>query len=388
MPYLNVGEIEVALEALAAAHPNVTERVALPHQTSEGRQCHALRIGPADSEGFDSAVIIGGLHAREWVPPDALVHLAADLLDSHSEGTGLRYGAQHFSAQDIRSLIEGLQIVLFPCANPDGRHHSQTVEPMWRKNRRRISASLDLRCVGVDLNRNFDALWDFRRHFAPDSGVSASADPCHPQVYIGPAVCSEAETQNVVALLDRYARTRWFIDVHSYVPAIYHAWGFDENQTSDPSMNFRNPQFDGKRGRVDGSYREFIPEADLRALKLLGDKMNTAVATASGNEYEFGQSFSLYPTSGASDDYAFSRHFVDGTKSKIFSFTVECGSSFQPSWQEAEDVIRELCAGLIAFSLGALQQSREWRMRSMVASSSTTVEPSAHKSDRHKKEGT
>ncbi len=25
--------------------------------------------------------------------------------------------------------------------------------------------------------------------------------------------------------------TRWFIDVHSYVPAIYHTWGFDENQT-------------------------------------------------------------------------------------------------------------------------------------------------------------
>ena len=139
MPYLNVDEIEAALEALAAAHPNVTERVALPHRTSEGRQCHALRIGPADSEGFDSVVIIGGLHAREWVPPDALVHLAADLLDAHLEGTGLRYGAQHFSAQDIRSLIEGLQIVLFPCANPDGRHHSQTADPMWRKNRRRIS---------------------------------------------------------------------------------------------------------------------------------------------------------------------------------------------------------------------------------------------------------
>jgi hypothetical protein len=189
-----------------------------------------------------------------------------------------------------------------------------------------------------------------------------------------------------VAVLDRYARTRWFMDVHSYVPAIYHTWGFDENQTSSPSMNFRNPAFDGKRGRVDGSYREFIPEADLRALKLLGDKMNTAVATVRGSEYEFGQSFSLYPTSGASDDYAFSRHFVDGGKSKILSFTVECGHSFQPSWQEAEDIIRELCAGLIGFCLGGLQQSREWR--SVVAARSTTVElapATKHKSDRYEK---
>ena len=105
--------------------------------------------------------------------------------------------------------------------------------------------------MGVDLNRNFDALWDFRRHFAPDSGVSASDDPCHPQVYVGPAAASEPETQNVVWLLDRYPGTRWFIDVHSYVPAIYHTWGFDENQMSDPSMNFRNAAFDGQRGRAD-----------------------------------------------------------------------------------------------------------------------------------------
>jgi hypothetical protein len=71
----------------------------------------------------------------------------------------------------------------------------------------------------------------------------------------------------------------------------------------------------------------------------------------------FGQSFLLYPTSGASDDYAYSRHFVDGTKGKILSFTVECGQSFQPSWQEAEEVIREICAGLVAFCLAAQKRA-------------------------------
>ena len=124
--------------------------------------------------------------------------------------------------------------------------------------------------MGVDINRNFDALWDFRRHFAPDSGVSASDDPCHPQVYVGPAAASEPETRNVVWLLDRIPRTRWFIDVHSYVPAIYHTWGFDENQTSDPSMNFRNPAFDGQRGRAGDAYREYIPGEDVEALQELG----------------------------------------------------------------------------------------------------------------------
>jgi len=357
MAYLNVEEIEAALETLAASNPGKTELVFLPNRTPEGRQSHALRIGLADAPTAMAVVITGGMHAREWVPPDALVNLAADLLEAHSRGTGLRYGSQRFLADDIRSVVEGLQIVLFPCVNPDGRHYSQTAEPMWRKNRRRVRTDLHPHCVGVDINRNFDVLWDFRRHFAADSDVSASDDPCHPQVYVGPAPASELETQNVVWLLDRYPDTRWFIDVHSYVPAVYHTWGFDQNQTFDPSMSFLNAAFDGQRGRGNDTYREFIPREDVEALQELGTAMNKAIKTARGAAYDFEQSFSLYPTSGTSDDYAYSRHFVEGANGKILSFTVECGRSFQPPWQEAEDVIREVCAGLIAFCLAARKQS-------------------------------
>ena len=357
MAYLNVEEIEAALDALAASYPDVTELVPLPNRTPEGRQSQALRISRADAQAGSAVVVTGGMHAREWIPPDALVNLAADLLEAHSRGTGLRYGGQRFSADDIRSVVEELQVVLFPCVNPDGRHHSQTAEPMWRKNRRRVRPDLDPRCVGVDLNRNFDALWDFRRHFAPDSGVSASDDPCHPQVYVGPAAASEAETRNVVWLLDKYPSTRWFVDVHSYVPAIYHNWGFDENQSSNPSMSFRNATFDGQRGRANDTYREYILDEDVEALQELGAEMKDAIRTASGTAYDLEQSFSLYPTSGVSDDYAYSRHLVDSAKGKILSFTVECGRSFQPSWQEAEDVIREVCAGLIAFCLAARKQA-------------------------------
>jgi len=355
MAYLNVEEIEAALNALAASYPGAAELVPLPNRTSEGRQSHALRVGPADERAGNAAVVTGGLHAREWVPPDALVNLAADLLEAHARGTGLRYGGQRFSADEIRSVVEQLQLVLFPCVNPDGRHHSQTAEPMWRKNRRRVRPDLGLRCVGVDINRNFDALWDFRRHFAPDSGVSASDDPCHPQVYVGPAAESEAETRNVVWLLDRFPGTRWFIDVHSYVPAIFYTWGFDENQSSDPSMSFRNPLLDGRRGRADNVYREYLPGEDAEALRELGAAMNEAIAAAGEAAYELGQSFSLYPTSGTSDDYAYCRHFVDGAKGKILGFTVECGQSFQPPWREAEDIIREVSAGLIAFCLGTIR---------------------------------
>jgi murein tripeptide amidase MpaA len=348
MPYMNVDEIEAALGALATSHPGVAELIPLPNRTSEGRQSHALRIGPRDAQGADTIAFTGGLHAREWVPPDALVNLAADVLEAHARSTGLRYGGQRFSAADIRGVVEGLQLVLFPCVNPDGRQHSQTAEPMWRKNRRRVAPGSEADCVGVDINRNFDALWNFRRHFAPDSRVSASDNPCDPQVYVGPAAASEPETRNVVALIERYPRLRWFVDVHSYVPAMFYSWGFDANQTSDPTMNFRNADFDGQRGRGGDTYGEFIPADDLRALQNLGKTVTEAIAAAGGTGYELEQSFTLYPTSGASDDYAYSRHFVQGANSKILSFTIECGRSFQPSWAEAENDIRDVCAGLLA----------------------------------------
>src|ERR1700738_3788366 len=118
MAYMNVDEIEAALDALATSHPGVSELILLPNRTSEGRQSHALRIGPADAQGADGILFTGGLHAREWVPPDALVNLAADVLEAHARGTGLRYGNLRFSADDIRGVVEKLQLVVFPCVNP------------------------------------------------------------------------------------------------------------------------------------------------------------------------------------------------------------------------------------------------------------------------------
>src|SRR5205807_3555128 len=119
----------------------------------------------------------------------------------------------------------------------------------------------------------------------------------------------------------------------------------DENQTTDPTMNFQNSAFDHKRGAVDNAYKEFIPSVDFEALKVLGRTINAAVSAVNGSAYDLSQSFALYPTSGTSDDYAYSRHFTDTARSKILSMTIECGRDFQPTWADAEDIIREVCAG-------------------------------------------
>lgn len=352
MAYLNIFEIESALQNLAAVYPETTELIACPNVTHEERQSHVLRVGAKPDAAVDGVLILGGVHAREWVPPDALVSLAADLLEAYGLGTGLVYGGKRFSADEVRQVMETLNLFIYPCVNPDGRHFSQISDALWRKNRRPHTGNED--CVGVDINRNFDFLWDHLTKFASDSGVSASADPCDKQVYRGPSPTSEPEAKNVVWLLDSYPRIRWHVDVHSAVPVILHNWGSDENQTTESTQTFLNSAFDSVRGRADdGAYGEYITQDDLNIVETLSDRMNEAVKAVRGGDYGAEQAFGLYPTSGASDDYAFSRHFADQSKTKVYGITVECGHSFQPPWSEAEEVIREVSAGLIAFCLEA-----------------------------------
>ena len=90
--YLNVDEIDSALDALAAAYPDAAEVLTPPDRTHEGRPARLLRVGTRPSGESDGVLVLGGVHAREWVPPDALVSVAADLLEAADRDTGLGYG--------------------------------------------------------------------------------------------------------------------------------------------------------------------------------------------------------------------------------------------------------------------------------------------------------
>ena len=86
--------------------------------------------------------------------------------------------------------------------------------------------------------------------------------------------------------------------------------------------------------------------------------MSDAFAAVRGDVYGAEQAYSLYPTSGASDDYAFSRAFTDPMRlCTLYGFTIECGRGFQPPWSEAENIIRDVSAGLLALLLHAVDHS-------------------------------
>ncbi|MFF2075909.1 M14 family metallopeptidase [Kitasatospora sp. NPDC058162] len=354
MSYLNITEVESAVTSLATAYPGTAQLITLPDPSIEGRTAHALQIGRPAPVPKDCVMLIGGVHAREWGSCEILVHFAADLLEALQAGTGLGYGGISFTAQQVQDLLLRLDLVVFPLVNPDGRLHSQTVDAMWRKNRNPANSggSSNPDCIGIDLNRNYDFLFDFPTAFAPTATPQVSTSPCDRYVYEGPSAFSEPETRNVRWLLDRYPRTRWFVDVHSYSQDMLYNWGDDENQSDDPGMNFRNPQYDGKRGLPGDAYAEYIPKDDADTALELATAFCQGVQGVRGTAYKPLTGFHLYPTSGTSDDYVYSRHFVDPGRGKVLGFTVEWGvKSFHPPWAEMEKIVLDVDAGLVQFCL-------------------------------------
>jgi murein tripeptide amidase MpaA len=359
--YLNITEVESGLQGLASSYPNLAERIELPNKSVEGRTCHALRIGAHPQA--DTVLFTGCQHAREWGGAEICLYFAADLLEAYTNGTGLAYGGTFFNAWTIRSIVEYLNVIVFPCVNPDGRKYDQENDALWRKNRNPKDSGGVPWKVGVDLNRNNAWLWDFRTAFNPGAlvfGTLASDDPAD-ELYHGSAPDSEPETRNIHWLLDQYRFTRWYLDIHSFTGDVLFPWGDDSDQTSNASMNFMNPAYNGQRG-VDGGYQEFIPASDLTTVQGAAQRVTDAINGVRGGHYEAKQSVYLlgttgairYPTSGTIDDYTYSRHFADCTRGKVFGLTVEFGywtgdyrTSFHPPWTEMEQIVPEIDAGMV-----------------------------------------
>jgi murein tripeptide amidase MpaA len=365
MPYLNVDEVESAIATLADTYPNTCQLIELQNRTIEGRICHALNVGRGlDHSNKSAALFTGAAHAREWGGSEICVYLAADILEAYERKTGLRYegagGGKYFTADQIHSLVDNLNVLVFPCVNPDGRHYSQTVEPLWRRNRNPANSGGNPDCIGVDLNRNYDFLWDFPNLFSPTAIVRTSTDPCDPnQTYHGSGPFSEQETKNVLWLLDKYPTIRWHIDIHSFSQLILHCWGDDENQSVDPKMNFANPKYNKKRGdRGDEEYKEYVPEDDFSSVTNLANRLHDAIKKVNGNEYVVEPAFDLYATAGTGQDYSHSRHFANPDKKKIFGFTIEFGKEFHPPWEEMERIVREVDAGLLEFCLATADKQK------------------------------
>ncbi|KAL1845460.1 hypothetical protein Daus18300_014526 [Diaporthe australafricana] len=335
---LNVGEISTAVQGLAT-HYGVST-LDLPHKTFEGATQFAGYVGGSDKSKYH-LYLTAGSHARERGGPDQFIYWISDLLAAKETGSGL-----------ATSILDA-GIVFFPLVNPDGVTYDQKTGSLWRKNRNTKSGTGN--AAGVDINRNFDFVWDFQKYFDP-SVAPASTSPSA-QTFRGTAPESEAETKNLVSIYEDFPNIRWYIDIHSATGDILYPWGHDEGQSTDTSLNFLNPAHDGKRGVLGDSYKEYIPSTDDNNLRAAAAKAVASMSAVGGRSYTSGPGVGLYPTSGGVADYTFSRYWGVEGANKVYSFTLEFGypTNFYPAQQEFNENILDTNAGFTDWALSAIE---------------------------------
>ncbi|WP_440947367.1 M14 family metallopeptidase [Methanosarcina sp. T3] len=334
--YMTADEVESALISLEALHPDLVTLIELPHHSWENRTSRAVRVRAGTNTNRVGVLFTGSMHAREWGGSDICITFLVNLINAYRANSGITYGGKSFTADQIHTILENIDLFVFPDVNPDGKNYSQTRDVWWRKNRNPNTA-VGPSTPGVDLNRNFDFLWD--------SGIGTSSSPAS-YTYKGESAFSEPETRNVRYLFDTYKNIGYFVDIHSYSELILYSWGDDDNQTTYPEQNFLNPVYDGKRGIPNDSYGEFIPSPEQDTAVGLAHRMNGALAAVRGKIYTVQQAVGLYPTSATSDDYVFSRHIVNGLNRKVYTYTIEFGKEFVPPFSEMNNIIKDVCAAM------------------------------------------
>ena len=205
-----------------------------------------IRISTGSSNPAKPVIFVdAGIHAREWIAPATALYLINQLVENSAN----------------RYLIENIDWIILPSANPDGYEYSWTNDRLWRK-----TVSPGTLCNGCDPNRNFDFHW---------METGASSWECS-ETYAGSRAFSEVETRNLRDYILKTPNIKAYLTLHSYGQYLLYPWG----------------------------YGNVLP-SNWRELDDLGQKVNDAIRAVSGTRYTVGSSTQvLYAAAGASDDWA------------------------------------------------------------------------------------
>ncbi|HEY9722753.1 MAG TPA: M14 family metallopeptidase [Oscillatoriaceae cyanobacterium] len=202
--YRTYEQLLAQLQQMAAQHPDYVQLVDLGPtwetvQHKADRHVWALRV----SKGSGARPVVtfaGCTHAREIVTPEVVMDEAQYLVDGYGKDP------------QVTNWVNTREIWLVPMVNPDGHHLVMARGEDQRKNTNDVTGGKDR--VGVDLNRNYDAVW----------GTVGDSDDPESDVFRGTAPFSEPETQDMRNFLTAHKPTI-YISFHSYSNSVM--WPYD-----------------------------------------------------------------------------------------------------------------------------------------------------------------
>jgi len=252
-------EVMARIDLLVAGNPGVVTPVSVG--TSRfGRAIRGFAVSAPDSvenpRNERRQVLFNGTqHAREWLSPTTVMHIAHSLIAD-------------FGAGDPRvgELMSNAEVIFVPIINPDGYVYTWTNTRLWRKTR----VDNGNGTFGVDPNRNWGFEW---------GGEGASTTPGN-ETYRGPFAFSEPETAALRDFMAARPRLDAHIDFHTFSQLILSPWGYTSAVPAEPTQSVFT--------RLNGDMAREI--RGQSGMTYIGGPSNTTIYPASGTvpDWAFG----------------------------------------------------------------------------------------------------
>lgn len=281
--YLNPEQVKQALQTINSQYPDITKLIELG-KTSQQRPMMALELSTQSTNTDKPVVIFNAMHhAREVMTSEIVLQIAKVLTENYGKDP------------EVTQWLDQYRIILVPQVNPDGNALVHNGKSMWRKNAYKYRNEV----VGVDINRNYPAYWNY---------CNGSSSSPFREDYRGPSAASEPETNAMMNLVSTYKPVAE-ISYHSYGEMILYPFG---------CSNVSNPSKD--------------------LFHAIGQQMNASLLNDSNkpNEYELGSIPDLlYNADGGDVDWLWKEQGV-------LAFAIEVNASdFQPDYKRWRNVTVE-----------------------------------------------
>jgi len=185
-----------------------------------GRDLTYIKLGNGPNQVFYN----GSHHSLEWITSPLLMKFIENFSNAYAQGASIR-------GYDVRSIWNQSTIYIIPMVNPDGidivlnglqpdnPYYSQLLQ--WNNTGLPFSRVWQANIRGVDINHNYNALWETYRDLAEELGLNSP----RPYRYPGPFPESEPETRALVNFT-RSHNFRLVLAYHSQGEVIY--WNFQD----------------------------------------------------------------------------------------------------------------------------------------------------------------